>query len=144
MARTASLDADRLLWMDGRAKARPASMKSGLLLVTVLLLMVIGGSLIYVWSRIQVIQAGYEISSVMKHGRALAEENKRLRVEIASLKSYARIERIAAEELGMSKPRSDQQGKVQILTPKPVRPSEEEAKENPRARSAKLRCAEKV
>ena len=108
MARTASLNADRLLWMDGRATARPASMKSGLLLVTVLLLMVIGGSLVYVWSRIQVIQAGYEISSAMKHGRTLAEENKRLRVEIATLKSYPRIEKIATEELGMSKPRSDQ------------------------------------
>lgn len=83
-------------------------MKSGLLLATLLLLMVIGGSLVYVWSRIQVIQTGYSISSVMKHGRTLAEENKRLRLEIAGLKSYARIERIATEELGMSKPRSDQ------------------------------------
>jgi cell division protein FtsL len=108
MARTASLGADRVLWMDGRGKTRPASVKSNLLLATLLLLMLIGGSLIYVWSRIQVIQAGYEISSVMKQGRMLTEENKRLRVEMATLKSYARIERIAIEELGMSKPRSDQ------------------------------------
>ena len=38
----------------------------------------------------------------------MAEENKRLRVEVATLKSYARIEKIATEELGMSKPRPDQ------------------------------------
>jgi len=37
-----------------------------------------------------------------------------------------------------------QQERVQILTPKPIRPSEEEARENPRSRSAKLRCAERV
>jgi len=55
-----------------------------------------------------VIQAGYEISNAVKGGRNLVEENKRLRVEAASLKSHARIERIATEELGMSKPRSDQ------------------------------------
>jgi cell division protein FtsL len=40
----------------------------------------------------------------MKAGRGLVEENKKLRVEAAALKSYARIERIATEELGMSKP----------------------------------------
>lgn len=34
--------------------------------------------------------------------------------------------------------------KVQIITKKPVLPSQEEINENPRARSSKLRCAEKV
>ncbi len=33
---------------------------------------------------------------------------------------------------------------VRILTKKPITPSEEEQKKNPRSRSAKLRCAEKV
>ena len=32
---------------------------------------------------------------------------------------------------------------LRILTPKPLRPSEREVKENPRARSAKLRAARK-
>jgi cell division protein FtsL len=108
MARTASLSADRVLWMDGGARTKSASMKSNLLLVTLLLLFMIGGSLVYVWSRIQVIQAGYEISSAMKTGRALTEENKRLRVEVATLKSYTRIEKIATEDLGMSNSRPDQ------------------------------------
>jgi len=72
------------------------------------LLFLIGGSLFYVWSRIQVIQLGYEISNALKVERALTEANKRLRVEIATLKSYARIEKIAVEELRMAKPRPDQ------------------------------------
>ena len=108
MAKAANLSADRMLWIEGGAKTRSASRKGSLLLFTFLFLFSIGGSLVYVWSRIQVIQAGYEISNAVKSGRSLVEENKRLRVEAASLKSHARIERIATEELGMSKPRSDQ------------------------------------
>jgi cell division protein FtsL len=55
-----------------------------------------------------VIQLGYEISSALKEGRSLVEGNKQLRIEIATLKSYARIERIAVEQLNMSKPKPDQ------------------------------------
>ena len=72
------------------------------------LLFLIGGSLVYVWSRIQVIQLGYEISNALKEERALAEANKRLRLEIATLKSYTRIEKFAVEELRMAKPKPDQ------------------------------------
>ncbi len=38
----------------------------------------------------------------------------------------------------------EKQGEVILLTKKPVTPSEEERKRNPRSRSAKLRCAEKI
>lgn len=76
--------------------------------ILLLLLFLISGSLFYVWSRIQVIQLGYEISSALKEERAFTEANKRLRLEIATLKSYARIEKIAVEELRMAKPKPDQ------------------------------------
>ncbi len=79
-----------------------------LLFLTLLLFLLMGGSLFYVWSRIQVIQLGYEISNALKEGRGLTETGKKLRIEIAALKSYARIERIATEELGMAKPKPDQ------------------------------------
>jgi 16S rRNA (cytosine1402-N4)-methyltransferase len=39
---------------------------------------------------------------------------------------------------------SGQGGVVRVITKKPVTPSEEERKKNPRSRSAKLRCAERV
>jgi cell division protein FtsL len=68
----------------------------------------IGGSLFYVWSRIQVIQLGYEISNAIKEERVLTEANKKLRVEIATLKSYSRIEKLALEELRMAKPKPEQ------------------------------------
>lgn len=40
--------------------------------------------------------------------------------------------------------RREKQGEMRILTKKPVVPSEEEQKRNPRSRSAKLRCAERL
>ncbi len=40
--------------------------------------------------------------------------------------------------------RLENQGEMHILTKKPVTPSEEEQRRNPRSRSAKLRCAERV
>ncbi len=72
------------------------------------LFFLIGGSLFYVWSRIQVIQLGYEISNALKEERTLTEAGKRLRLEIATLKSYTRIEKLAVEELRMAKPKPDQ------------------------------------
>jgi len=68
----------------------------------------IGGSLFYVWSRIQVIQLGYEISNALKEEKAISLTQQKLKLEIATLKSYARIERLATEELKMSKPKPDQ------------------------------------
>ena len=40
--------------------------------------------------------------------------------------------------------RLQKEGQMRILTKKPVTPSEEERKRNPRSRSAKLRCAERI
>jgi 16S rRNA (cytosine1402-N4)-methyltransferase len=39
---------------------------------------------------------------------------------------------------------AERQGELKVLTKHVVRPSEEEELANPRSRSAKLRCAEKV
>ena len=111
MARTVDRNGDRILWTDKGLKTRKKAIgiKSNILLLfTLLLLFLIGGSLFYVWSRIQVIQLGYEISNALKVERTLTEENKKLRLEIATLKSYARIEKVAVEELRMTKPKPEQ------------------------------------
>jgi cell division protein FtsL len=109
MAKSLNRSADRILWMDEGKRTKRIAIKSNLLLVFILLMLfLIGGSLFYVWSRIQVIQLGYEISNALKGERALNEESKKLRLEIATLKSYARIEKMAVEELRMAKPKPDQ------------------------------------
>jgi cell division protein FtsL len=100
---------DRVLWTEGDPKVRPKRIKLNLLfLFTLLMFFLIGGSLFYVWSRIQVIQLGYEISNAMKEERILTEANKKLRLEIATLKSYSRIEKLALQELKMTKPKPEQ------------------------------------
>ncbi len=109
MGKTMKKSGDRILWTGEDPKAGPKRIKlRRLLLFALLMLFVIGGSLFYVWSRIQVIRLGYEISSALKEEKALTEVNKRLRLEIATLKSYARIERLAVEELRMAKPKPEQ------------------------------------
>ena len=104
---------DRILWMEEGLEEKSGSRrsrvrKSRLLFFALLMLFLITSSLFFVWSRIQVIQLGYELSNALKEGRSLAERNKRLRVEIATLKSYGRIEKVAEQELGMSKPKAEQ------------------------------------
>ena len=64
----------------------------------------IASSLFYVWSRVVVINLGYDLSEAMDTHWKLVQDNKKLQIEIALLKSLARIERIARDELGMEKP----------------------------------------
>jgi cell division protein FtsL len=109
MQKAMNKNGDRVLWTGEDSKVKPKGIKLNLLILSsLLMLFFIGGSLFYVWSRIQVIQLGYEISNVMKEERALTESNKKLRLEIATLKSFTRIERLALEELRMAKPRPEQ------------------------------------
>jgi cell division protein FtsL len=109
MAKAMNQNRDRILWTGEDSKVRPKGIKLNLLILfTLLMLFFIGGSLFYVWSRIQVIRLGYEISNALKEERALTEANKKLRLEIATLKSYVRIEKLAVEELRMVKPKPEQ------------------------------------
>jgi cell division protein FtsL len=109
MSKALDKNGDRILWTGEDSKVRPKGIKLNLLILfTLLMLFFVGGSLFYVWSRIQVIQLGYEISNTLKEERTLTETNKKLRLEIATLKSYTRIERFALEELRMAKPKPEQ------------------------------------
>ena len=100
---------DRILWTGEDSKAKPKAIKLHfVILFAALILFFIGGCLFYVWSRIQVLQLGYEISNALKEERTLTETNKKLRLEIATLKSYGRIEKLAVEELKMVKPKPEQ------------------------------------
>lgn len=109
MSRGSNNGEDRILWTEKAPKKKGLGLNLHLLLFfSLLLFLLIGGSLFYVWSRIQVIHLGYEISNAMKEGNGLTEANKRMRLEVATLKSYARIEKIAVEELNMVKPKPHQ------------------------------------
>ncbi len=68
----------------------------------------IGCSLFYVWSHHQGISLGYETSQASLQEQKLLQENKRLRLELAALKSPSRIERLAVKELGLVQPQKEQ------------------------------------
>ena len=84
-------------------KVKARGRASGLLAFCIIAAL-IAGSLFYVWSRVLVINLGYDLSEAMEVHWKLVQDNKKLQIEIASLKSLARIERIAQEELDMEKP----------------------------------------
>jgi len=65
-------------------------------------------SVFHVWSRVEVIDLNLRISESSRQLKDQQQENKRLRVEVASLKAPARIEALAKGELGMALP-TDQQ-----------------------------------
>lgn len=109
MGRAIPKNRDRILWTGEDSRSGRKGIKLNvLILFTLLTLFFTGGALFYVWSRIQVIQLGYEISNALKGERGLTEANKKLRLEIATLKSCSRIEKFATEELRMAKPKPEQ------------------------------------
>ena len=109
MAKAISHNGEQILWTGEDSRVKPKGTKLNLFIIFILLMLFsIGGSLFYVWSRIKVIQLGYEVSNALKEERALTEANKKLRLEIATLKSYGRIEKFAVEELRMAKPKPEQ------------------------------------
>ena len=65
-------------------------------------------ALLFVWSRLEVVQMGYEISRANQSYQSMIKENQRLRVEAASLKSPSRIEKIAKNQMGFVNPKQEQ------------------------------------
>ena len=65
-------------------------------------------SLFFVWSRIQVVNLAYDISSLEGRVRGMQQETQRLRLEAASLRSPGRIERVALSDLGLRLPTPQQ------------------------------------
>jgi len=65
-------------------------------------------ALVSVWFRISITNIDYQIAGEMHRRDTLLEENRKLKVEVATLKSPRRIESIAMTKLGMHYPERDQ------------------------------------
>lgn len=59
--------------------------------------------IIYVWTRVKTVELSLKYSSLVKQERELLEEQSRLRLEIASLKSADKLTEIAISKLGFKK-----------------------------------------
>ena len=78
---------------------------SNFIFVTLVLMAV---ALIYVWSHIHMTELEYIVAAEMSIKEKLVEEQTKLKVEIATLKSPQRLEAIAREQLQMTYPTRDQ------------------------------------
>ncbi len=89
------------------SRVRTKAIRRPILLPSLFLLLIFS-ILFYVWTRVQVVQLGYEISSALKEKEAAIIAHNELKLEVATLCSAQRVEKRAREKLGMDFPHKDQ------------------------------------
>ena len=87
------------------------SMTIGVLLVAVLLFSA--------WQHFELLQHGYRIEQMQQERARELEINRHLRLEIETLRSPQRIERIATEQLNLVAPDSDEAVVIERVVPAP-------------------------
>jgi cell division protein FtsL len=71
-------------------------------------LCLVGLALIHVWVRLQVLQMGYVLSTTSKLQSHLEQENRELKLELATLTSPERLQELARNRLGLREPEKNQ------------------------------------
>lgn len=67
----------------------------------------VGGVLGYVWLQVQRVRVSYELEDLRALRAEVEEQNKKLRLELLTLRSFARVDS-AARRLGLREPERDQ------------------------------------
>ena len=80
--------------------------------VALLGLTLVGVALFHVWLRLQVVHMGYVLSTTSKLQNQLEQEQRELKVELATLMSPDRLEAMARKRLGLAAP---EKGQVIVL-----------------------------
>jgi cell division protein FtsL len=94
-----------------RAKRSKASRWRQLLGVFLGLALIVA-VLLHVWLRLQVVRMGYVLSTSTKLHSRLEQENRELKIELATLTSPDRLETLARQRLGLGAP---EKGQVIVL-----------------------------
>ena len=76
-------------------------------LLAILALLIIV-SIFHVWSRVTVVDLNLKLSEGRKRFKDMQQEQARLKIEIASLKTPSRIEAVAHQQLGLTLPTNQQ------------------------------------
>lgn len=105
------------MWSFSVFRSRPAEPlrsvgRSGFWLPALLGVGLVAVALLHVWLRLQVVHMGYVLATATKLQRQLEQENRELKVELATLTSPQRLEAMARARLGMTQP---QRGQVVVL-----------------------------
>jgi cell division protein FtsL len=77
-------------------------------LVVSMLVLFMGSSIGYVWSNFERTQLGYDLSQLKREEMKQREINRKLRLELAILKSPRNLEALAIKQLGLRQPSADQ------------------------------------
>jgi len=78
------------------------------LLIVLMLFLFMGSGIGYVWSNFERTQIGYGLSQLKEEEMRLKEINRKLRLELATLKSSQNLEKLAVERLGLRPPSPEQ------------------------------------
>jgi cell division protein FtsL len=74
------------------------------------------------WQHFELLRHGYRLEQMQKERAAAEEINRHLRLEIETLRSPARIERLATRRLGMVAPGPDDASVIERVVPAPPPP----------------------
>lgn len=85
----------------GLALRNPRTGRAGTLIALGLVGLLLLGGLFYVWTRMQLVEIGYEIADIEKKNNALKNRKRELMLEIASLQYPADLEKQARERAGL-------------------------------------------
>jgi cell division protein FtsL len=76
--------------------------------ISVIVIVLMAASLVFVWSHVRMTELKYNIAKEISIKENLLEENRKLKVEIATLKSPQRVEAVAKSTFGMTYPEREQ------------------------------------
>lgn len=108
MATAASLQARKVATVKRERMVRSTASRWRLFLGIFLGLVLIAAVLVHVWLRLQVVRMGYVLSTTSKLQTRLEQENRELKVELATLTSPDRLEALARQRLGLAAPEKGQ------------------------------------
>jgi len=101
-------NSSRTLLKRQKIKRRKKKSQRNSLPLFILITLFICSLIFFVWSRLQITYLGYQISQANNKQEQLLNLNKKLKLEVASLKSLSRIENIAKNQLGLVNPKPHQ------------------------------------
>ena len=70
--------------------------------------------LFYVWQQVEYIRYGYQLEQLRSEKNRLTEWNRQLELERATLLSLSRVEKVAAGQLGLVPPSSENTVKIRL------------------------------
>ncbi len=98
----------RVLGRQDPVDSRPTDLRRNVFFPVLLSCLLVALALLLVWQRLRVVQLGYVLSTASKLERRLEQENRELRLELATLTARERVETMARKRLGLRDPHAKQ------------------------------------